>query len=39
METQKMNKQESQERKFEVKVRRKSEQFHNIYIVAFAFLF
>ena len=34
-----MNTQESQEGKFEEKVRKKGEQFYNTYIVAFAFLF
>ena len=34
-----MNTQESQEREFEEKVGKKCEQFYNIYIVLFAFLF
>ena len=34
-----MNIHRSQERKFEEKVRKKCEQFYNIYIIVFAFLF
>ena len=39
MKAQKMSPQESQERKFEEKVKKKAEKFYYIYIVVFEFLF